>query len=927
MGIQALPQATVRILGASQVLTDPAAVVKELVDNALDAQATSISIEIHNNTLGLIQVRDNGHGIPPGDRHLVARPHCTSKISSEADLEHVAGSSLGFRGEALASVAEMSGSLNISTRVEGEQVATSLRINQQGEVIGQQRASTPVGTTIKITDFIKANPVRRQIALKSIEQTMKKIRQILQAYALARPQVRLSLRVLKAKNDQGNWMYAPKPGGNAEDAAFKVIGAACASQCVWSVVEDRGFTVSAFLPRKDADKTKVSKIGPFVSVDGRPLFSSRGIMKQVVKAMKLAMQTAGCNLQDGKDLFLLLNIRCESASYDANIEPAKDDILFEDPDAVLSVTKTLFGAVYPPQPTKPSLQHPERSHDLQADAHSIDDSSSKTPVEDLTHGARASPDLPADPSGLRPNAVPTQPTEDTLTHSFQSTARNEGLSNFRSNMYGCDEEDLDLTDVRPPDRTEGEMEEQRQIRKDVRLSNPWIMAKLNSSRRLPTIESDFEVQRPSVPRIYLDADIYPTPQASSPTPPLPQNPQLSGALPNDISADRGEVIAPRAPRCPLQHPQLGLGHGAENGTRSVSSSIHTSAYDYTLSSQSEPAGSPLSAIPVAGQRSPQKRLQQGRINMSFKPPLQQQPERERVWFDHLENLEQRQTSPRKKQYASTAGLVTQGELGDLVDDPRSLTPPRRNRDMRDFVTSLEPQLHGRNAPYMGRRDCPSASVPRDEDPISTFKVANSREIHTTLPEVLGFVSASELAAMQAHVDNQKANFHHSAKRRRRSDDGALQEISANVPVIGETDTPDQSGARDQPTPRRRKTADGSKLSRRKSSRLPLERTPAGQGTHALVLKIETSETAVRKCATKGIASTSLLQWHEPSTDAYDTFATIAEPDVIGRIAGTLEEMLVKRVSDGEMVRDMSQLVQDALAERHDGHNICLEDLL
>ena len=134
----------------------------------------------------------------------------------------------------------------MTTRVEGEQVATALKIDQQGEVIAQERASTAVGTTVKITDFIKSNPVRRQVALKHTDQSLKRIKHILQSFAFARPHVRFSLKVLKAKNDKGNWMYAPKAGGNAEDAAFKIVGAAFASQCTWSVIEEHGFTLQAF---------------------------------------------------------------------------------------------------------------------------------------------------------------------------------------------------------------------------------------------------------------------------------------------------------------------------------------------------------------------------------------------------------------------------------------------------------------------------------------------------------------------------------------------------------------------------------------------------------------------------------------------------------------------------------------------------------
>jgi DNA topoisomerase VI subunit B len=102
-----------------------------LIDNALDARATSIAVEIYANTVDSIQVRDNGHGIPPQDRPLVARRYCTSKLTNAEDLASIGGSSLGFRGEALASAAEMSGGMTVTTRVEGEQVATALKIDHR----------------------------------------------------------------------------------------------------------------------------------------------------------------------------------------------------------------------------------------------------------------------------------------------------------------------------------------------------------------------------------------------------------------------------------------------------------------------------------------------------------------------------------------------------------------------------------------------------------------------------------------------------------------------------------------------------------------------------------------------------------------------------------------------------------------------------
>ena len=132
--VKPLSAALVRHIGSSQFLTDTSSVIKELIDNALDARASSIAIELSSDTVKSVQVRDNGHGIAPEDRHLVARRHCTSKIRDLDDLKKIAGTSLGFRGEALANMAATSRSMVITTRTEGEQGAVKLEIGKDGEV-------------------------------------------------------------------------------------------------------------------------------------------------------------------------------------------------------------------------------------------------------------------------------------------------------------------------------------------------------------------------------------------------------------------------------------------------------------------------------------------------------------------------------------------------------------------------------------------------------------------------------------------------------------------------------------------------------------------------------------------------------------------------------------------------------------------------
>lgn len=134
-GMVALTTTTAQKISSGQLLVDPSSIVKELIDNALDARAKSIFIDISANAIDSIQVRDDGHGIPAEDRALVCRRYCTSKIRDYCELKEVGGKWLGFRGEALASIAEMSSSLSITSRVEGEPVAVRLKYGRDGELI------------------------------------------------------------------------------------------------------------------------------------------------------------------------------------------------------------------------------------------------------------------------------------------------------------------------------------------------------------------------------------------------------------------------------------------------------------------------------------------------------------------------------------------------------------------------------------------------------------------------------------------------------------------------------------------------------------------------------------------------------------------------------------------------------------------------
>jgi len=371
MSILALPSDATRMLGSAQVLTTPTSLVKELIDNALDAKATSIEVSIAANTIDKIEVRDNGHGIVCEDLDALGRPGHTSKLRNFGELHNIGGTSLGFRGEALASAIAL-GDISVTTKTEGELVATIVRLKATGGIGSQAPTSHPVGTTVCVTNFLFKIPVRKQTAVKSASKTIQNIKEMLQGYALARLTVKFSLKVLRTGKE--NWSFSPRPSDTVKDIVSQVLGRDIASQCIGmsnetAVVFDispnptsplqplissdvqarprQKFLILAFLPRPDADVTKISA-GQYVSIDSRPVSCSRGAVKKIITIFKSYVRA--CIVQSPqkkiKNPFLRLDIVCPVGSYDANIEPAKDDLLFVNECDLLSSVEDLFKSVY-----------------------------------------------------------------------------------------------------------------------------------------------------------------------------------------------------------------------------------------------------------------------------------------------------------------------------------------------------------------------------------------------------------------------------------------------------------------------------------------------------------------------------------------------------------------------------------------------------
>lgn len=134
MPIAPLSNSAARAICSSLTLNDSVSVVKELIDNGLDSGATNILVELSANSVDVIQVKDDGSGIGVEDRKLLCKRGYTSKITTLEDLNELGGTSLGFRGEALASIAELSEAVVFTTRVEGETVGTLLKFDCKGEL-------------------------------------------------------------------------------------------------------------------------------------------------------------------------------------------------------------------------------------------------------------------------------------------------------------------------------------------------------------------------------------------------------------------------------------------------------------------------------------------------------------------------------------------------------------------------------------------------------------------------------------------------------------------------------------------------------------------------------------------------------------------------------------------------------------------------
>ncbi|KAH7218417.1 hypothetical protein DER44DRAFT_846270 [Fusarium oxysporum] len=374
MSISVLPPSLAHLLRSSSSLPDPLSMVKELVDNSIDAGATSIEITVAPNTVDKVQVRDNGCGIQVDDYKSLGRRSHTSKLRNFDELHLKGGKTLGFRGEALAS-ANYLATIKITTRTAQDPIASLLLLNtKSGGISRQQPVSAPVGTTVQALNLFQNLPVRKQNAIKVSRKTLADIRRLLERYAIALPHIRLSFKVPGSSIQP--WVYTPCSAPSTREAITQVFGHALTTQLVAvssdsragatsTEVQSKNLKIVASLPKPDSDANIIKGKGAFISVDSRPISSSKSTGKKLVSIFRSsisAVLNSPENSRAPSNAFMQLSIQCSPGSYDPNVTPSKDELLFVDELAVLSCFQNLCDSVY----TKKFLGDKELQHKLVA---------------------------------------------------------------------------------------------------------------------------------------------------------------------------------------------------------------------------------------------------------------------------------------------------------------------------------------------------------------------------------------------------------------------------------------------------------------------------------------------------------------------------------------------------------------------------------
>ena len=310
MSIRQLPEILINQIAAGEVVERPASVVKELVENALDAGATRVDIDLEEGGVRLIRIRDDGGGIAPEELPLAVSRHATSKIASLDDLEAVA--TLGFRGEALPSIASVS-RFTLASRRPGDAHGSALQI--EGGKLGEvtPRAHAP-GTTVEVRELFYNVPARRKF-LRAERTELGHIEEWLRSLALARPDVELRV----SHNGKPSRRY--KPGDLYSDTRLgETLGEDFAAQALRVDHSGAGLRLHGWIAQPHYSRASTDQ--QYLYVNGRSVRD-----RSVAHAVKMAY---GDVLFHGRQPAYVLFLELDPTRVDVNVHPAKHEVRFRD---------------------------------------------------------------------------------------------------------------------------------------------------------------------------------------------------------------------------------------------------------------------------------------------------------------------------------------------------------------------------------------------------------------------------------------------------------------------------------------------------------------------------------------------------------------------------------------------------------------------
>ncbi len=332
--IQVLADAVANQIAAGEVVERPASVVKELVENALDAGATRIAIRVDKGGKRRIRVEDDGSGMVREDALLAFDRHATSKITAAADLDTV--ETFGFRGEALPSISAVSRTV-LETSGEGESVGTRVRMNA-GKITGIDDATRRRGTTIEVENLFVNAPARAKF-LKAVGTETRAISDVVIQLALANSDVHLSLfsgdrELLNLERTSDTLVRVGQ-----------IWGLELAQTLVPANGEVKGLTVQGFVQRPDAVRSQHRRA--YLFVNGRP-FRDRHLLAAVQRGYRTTIPERTLP-------WVFLFLRTADGTVDVNVHPAKHEVRFEDRAHVEELLEAAVGRALATEASSASL--------------------------------------------------------------------------------------------------------------------------------------------------------------------------------------------------------------------------------------------------------------------------------------------------------------------------------------------------------------------------------------------------------------------------------------------------------------------------------------------------------------------------------------------------------------------------------------------